>query len=210
MPGVDPFTDYYEPLLDTTYDCADRIVLNAYFQFAQSGGGFRMWWNQLHDTEDNLDDTHLMRMAGRFARRVWASAKRQGIFITKCDSDERMHELAAEHRPTDPQFQGVFCILVKRAPAPVREVLRNANGGFHVQKATVHAGFLIGFSLDSEATMRDNVGPWRRPWPFKVACSQPMIFGSSERSLRTILRGIAPACPSISASSGTGATPRAT
>ena len=134
MPGVDPFTDYYEPLLDTTYDCADRIVLNAYFQFAQSGGGFRMWWNQLHDTEDNLDDTHLMRMAGRFARRVWASAKRQGIFITKCDSDERMHELAAEHRPTDPQFQGVFCILVKRAPAPVREVLRNANGGFHVQK----------------------------------------------------------------------------
>ena len=39
-------------------------------------GGFRIWWHNLTGAE-TLDNTHLMRLAGRFSRRVrgWAKAK---------------------------------------------------------------------------------------------------------------------------------------
>jgi hypothetical protein len=48
-------------------------LLNAYFPLGHNPGGFRTWWRRLHDGSDELlDDTHLMRMAGRFARRVKA------------------------------------------------------------------------------------------------------------------------------------------
>ena len=35
----DPLTWKYQELLDDTYDCVDRIVLNAYFGLGSSGGG---------------------------------------------------------------------------------------------------------------------------------------------------------------------------
>lgn len=41
MKTFDDFSTYYEDFLDGTYDCIDRIVLNAYFIMAQSNGGFR-------------------------------------------------------------------------------------------------------------------------------------------------------------------------
>ena len=57
--------------LTGSYDCVDRVVLNAYFFIGHNPGGFRCWWRWLHEgSDDQLDDTHLMRMAGRFARRV--------------------------------------------------------------------------------------------------------------------------------------------
>jgi hypothetical protein len=41
------------------------------FSLGHSLGGFRGWWRRWHDDSDEeLDNTHLMRMAGRFARRV--------------------------------------------------------------------------------------------------------------------------------------------
>lgn len=70
MIGRDSFTRYYAPFLVNAYDVVDRIVTNAYFGMACSPGRFRKWWYELHGTFDNLDDTHLMRMAGRFSRRV--------------------------------------------------------------------------------------------------------------------------------------------
>jgi len=79
MIAPDPFCQYYAPLLDNTYDVLDRIVVNAYFPLACNGGGFRYWWRKLHDTEENLDNTHLMRMAGRFSRRVRGWAEKHGI-----------------------------------------------------------------------------------------------------------------------------------
>jgi hypothetical protein len=63
----------YASLVDGTYDCEDRIVLNAYFRFAQSPAGFRLWQRQLYGTDEDLDNAHLMRMAGRFRRRLRAS-----------------------------------------------------------------------------------------------------------------------------------------
>jgi hypothetical protein len=64
-------------LLTGSYDCVDRIVLNAYFSLGHNPGGFRCWWRRLHDDcDEQLDNIHLMRFAGRFGRRLkaWASA----------------------------------------------------------------------------------------------------------------------------------------
>lgn len=78
---ADRLTTQYHALLDGTYDCVDRIVLNAYFRPGHSGGGFRTWWRCLTGSDDTLDTAHLMRMAGRFSRRVRAYAKANRIPI---------------------------------------------------------------------------------------------------------------------------------
>lgn len=72
MTGLDEFSQYYADFLDGSYDCVDRIVLNAYFQLGQTPGGLRVWWRQLYGSDDKLDTEHLMRLAGRFSRRVRA------------------------------------------------------------------------------------------------------------------------------------------
>ncbi len=41
---ADELSTYYEDLLDGSYDCVDRIVLNAYNTLCYSPGGFREWW----------------------------------------------------------------------------------------------------------------------------------------------------------------------
>jgi len=125
---LDQLSDYYAEFLDGTYDCVDRIVLNAYFQLGQAPGGFRYWWRQLKGSDDDLDNTHLMRFAGRFSRRVRAYAKRRGIPLIYCRRGERKHLIAAQHLPDDPDFVGVFAILVGRAPAPVWDVKCSKGG----------------------------------------------------------------------------------
>jgi hypothetical protein len=62
---VDDFSQRYGDLLTGSYDCVDRIVLNAYLPLGGNPGGFRHWWRNLHGgSDDLLDNTHLMRMAG--------------------------------------------------------------------------------------------------------------------------------------------------
>jgi hypothetical protein len=125
---LDEFSTYYADFLDGTYDCVDRIVLNAYFRLGQTPGGFRTWWRQLEGSDDTLDNNHLMRMAGRLSRRVRAHAKAHGIPVIDCSHGERKHDLAEQMLPKDPNFVGVFLILVGRAPAPVWDVARSKNG----------------------------------------------------------------------------------
>ena len=125
---LDEYSEYYADLLDTTYDCVDRMVLNAYSRMGQTPGGFRTWWRQLMDSDENLDNTHLMRMAGRFSRRVRAHAKAHQIPLKDCDPGERKHEIAEEYLPQDANFTGVFLILVARAPAPVWDVQCSKSG----------------------------------------------------------------------------------
>lgn len=55
-----------------------------------------------------------MRMAGRFARRVRASAKAHGIPMIDCKRGERKHQIAEEYLASDPVDRGVFLILVAR------------------------------------------------------------------------------------------------
>ena len=70
MVADDGFSERYGGLLYGSYDCVDRIVLNAYYPLGHNPGGFRTWWRRLHGDDAQLDNAHLMRMAGRFARRV--------------------------------------------------------------------------------------------------------------------------------------------
>ena len=80
-----------------SYDCVDRIVLNAYHTLCYQPGGFRTWWRRLHGGDGQLGNAHLMRMAGRFARRVRASAAAHGIPVIDCKRGERKHQIAEEY-----------------------------------------------------------------------------------------------------------------
>jgi len=126
---ADDLSERYRHLLTGVYDCLDRIVLNAYFAMGHDGGGFRVWWRQLHNgSEEELDDAHLMRLAGRFARRVRGWAKAQGIPLIDCPQSERKHRIAEQYLADHQVGYGVFLILVARAPALVWEVRHGANG----------------------------------------------------------------------------------
>jgi len=118
-------SDRYAELLSGSYDCADRIVLNAYFRMGHTPGGFRVWWGTLTGSEETLDNTHLMRMAGRFSRRVHGYAKAQDIPLLHCHAGEHKHELAEEYLAKTQITQGLFLILVGRAQAPVWDVSAN-------------------------------------------------------------------------------------
>ena len=124
----DGFSARYGDLLYGSYDCVDRIVLNAYHTLGYQPGGFRTWWRRLHGDDEQLDNAHLMRMAGRFARRVRASAAAHGIPVIDCKRGERKHQIAEEYLATHPVDRGVFLILVARAIAPVWEVTRSSRG----------------------------------------------------------------------------------
>ena len=125
---ADGFSKRYGDLLYGSYDCVDRIVLNAYHTLCYQPGGFRTWWRRLHGDDEQLDNAHLMRMAGRFARRVRASAAAHGIPVIDCKRGERKHQIAEEYLATHPVDRGVFLILVARAVAPVWEVTRSTGG----------------------------------------------------------------------------------
>jgi hypothetical protein len=67
---TDRLSTLYQELLSGSYDCVDRIVLNAYFRMAHNPGGFRVWWRALTGSDETLENTYLMRMAasaGAFA-----------------------------------------------------------------------------------------------------------------------------------------------
>jgi hypothetical protein len=127
---VDEFTERYADLVTGSYECVDRIVLNAYFTLGHNPGGFRVWWRSLHEgSDDLLDNNHLMRFAGRFARRVRAWAAAHGVPVIDCKASERKHEIAerylAEHPVAGPT---VFLVLVAKAPATVWDVRRSEHG----------------------------------------------------------------------------------
>jgi len=126
---ADGFSERYGDLLSGSYDCVDRLVLNAYFSLGHNPGGFRVWWRLWHDeNDDTLDNTHLMRLAGRFARRVRAWAESNDVPVVDCGREERKHRIAEDYLATHSVGVGVFLILVARAPATVWEVRRSAAG----------------------------------------------------------------------------------
>jgi len=86
---ADAFTNRYEEFLDGNYDCVDRIVINAYLPGVGGGGGFRNGWRSLYGSDDKLDKQHLMRMAGRFSRRLRAWAQAHSIPVIDCDRGEK-------------------------------------------------------------------------------------------------------------------------
>jgi hypothetical protein len=124
----DQLSALYGDLLAGSYDCVDRVVLNAYFSMGQSGGGLRTWWRQLYGSDKNLDDTHLMRMAGRFSRRLRAWAKANQVPVVDSSPGQRKHDRAAEYLATHEVKPGLFMILVSKAPALVWEAQKTGTG----------------------------------------------------------------------------------
>ena len=108
-------------------------MLNAYYPMGNTAGRFRTWWRRLiggSDAEADavLDNTHLMRLAGRFARRVRAWAADTAVPVIDGTAGERKHLVAEEYLRTHSVGPGVFLILVARAPAMVWDVHRSADG----------------------------------------------------------------------------------
>ena len=125
----DEFSLRYSDLLTGSYDCVDRIVLNAFFPLGHNPGGFRVWWRRWHDDSDaELDNTHLMRLAGRFARRVKAWGAATDVPVIFCKSGQRKHRIAEEYLATHDVETGVFLVLAAKAPATVWKVKRSAAG----------------------------------------------------------------------------------
>ncbi len=122
---ADGLSAIYQDLLSNSYDCVDRIVLNAYFRMAHAPGGFRVWWRALTGSDDTLENAHLMRMAGRFSRRIRGYAKAQDIPVIDCSVGERKHHIAEEYLAKTKVSQGLFLVLVGRAQAPVWDVSPN-------------------------------------------------------------------------------------
>lgn len=133
MKTVDEFSEYYTVFLNGTYDCVDRIVINARYPLLHNPGGFRLWWRLHTGSDAKLDNTHLMRMAGHFSRRIRAWAKSNEIPVIDCRSGFRKHEFAEEHIPQDSDFTGVFLILVAKSMAPIWHV-KQFKGGIHLEK----------------------------------------------------------------------------
>ena len=125
---ADDFSARYGDLIHGSYDCVDRVVLNAWFPMGVNPGGLRTWWRRLHGDDDQLDNAHLMRMAGRFARRVKAWAAANGVPVIFCTAGQRKHLIAEEYLETHVVTTGVFLILAAKAPAAVWKVHRSARG----------------------------------------------------------------------------------
>ena len=105
-------------------------MLNAFFPLGHNPGGFRVWWRGLHGgSDDELDNTHLMRFAGRFARRVKAWANANGVPVIYCKAGQRKHLVAEEYLGTHEVGTGVFLVLAAKAPASVWEVRRSESTG---------------------------------------------------------------------------------
>ncbi len=95
-----------------------------------------LWWRRWHEDSDaDLDNTHLMRLAGRFARRVRAWAGAQQVPVIDCKAEERKHRIAEQYLRENAVGVGVFLILVARAPAMVWKVSRTRSGVIrHLEK----------------------------------------------------------------------------
>src|SRR6267142_1238677 len=117
---TDGLSTLYRDLLG--YDCVDRIVLNAYFRMGHDPGGFRVWWRALSGSDETLENAYLMRLAGRFSRRLRGYAKAHDIPVIDCPAGQRKHDLAEEYLAKTRVTQGLFLVLVGRAQAPVWDV----------------------------------------------------------------------------------------
>ena len=73
-----------------------------------------------------------MRLAGRFSRRVRGYAKAHGIPVIDCPVGQRKHELAEEYLAKTNVTQGLFLVLVGRAPALVWTV----GAHHHIERKT--------------------------------------------------------------------------
>ena len=122
-----------------------------HYPLGHNPGGFRVWWRRLHDDSDELlDNTHLMRMAGRFSRRVRAWVGAQGVPVIECKRGERKHQLAEDYLAERTVGAGVFLILVAWCAATVWEVHRFTEVIGNIAKKTAFVNHYSCHIMDPE------------------------------------------------------------
>lgn len=134
MKTKDSLTEHYEPLLQGSYDCIDRIVLNAYAPMLMVPGGVRVWYREMKGSDTGLTTATLIQFAGRFSRRVQSFSKQYNIPLVYFSSGERKHEEAEKLIPKDKSFTGIFAIFVARAPSLLWEVKEFDNGSIDIRR----------------------------------------------------------------------------
>ena len=105
-----------------------------------------MWWRQLTGSDATLDNAHVMRLAGRFARRLRGYAKAHNIPIVNCSPGERKHDIAEEYLARTAITRGLFLVLVNRAPAPVWDVSVN----HHIERKMPYVNHYSFHIVDAE------------------------------------------------------------
>lgn len=134
MKHKDKLSKHYNEILEGTYDCPDRIVLNGYFSQGCISGGFRNWFRSLKGSDKDLNNKTLMRMSGRFGRRINAFCKSKNIPLIYFKAGERKHEKAEELIPKDKHFTGLFAIFVARAQGMVWDIKEFNNGKIDIRR----------------------------------------------------------------------------
>jgi hypothetical protein len=87
-----------------------------------------MWWQELYGSDENLDNHPLMRMAGRFSRRLRGWAKANKVPVIYGSPGEQKPKIAEPYLATHEQKSGLFLVRVSQAPALVWEAQQTANG----------------------------------------------------------------------------------
>src|SRR5262247_4813970 len=109
MSTSDDFSTYVADLLSGTYDCVDRICVRDYFPLGQTSGGLLTWWNQLFPNTQ-LTEERLRTLAGEFARRVHAYARKHKIPLRYfAIGDKTKHAQAEKLRPRRSQVPRGVC-----------------------------------------------------------------------------------------------------
>ena len=146
MKFKDKLCVHYKDVLEGTYDCVDRLVLNGYYPLGCSPGGFRTWFRKWKGSDEGLNNTTLMRMAGKFSRRIRAFCKKKDIPLVYFKAGERKHEEAEKLLPTDKNFTGLFAVFVSKAPAMVWDVKEFGDNKIDIRKKTP-ASFINHYSF---------------------------------------------------------------
>ena len=85
-----------------------------------------MWWRALTGSDETLENAHLMRLAGRFSRRVRGYAKAHNIPVIDCSAGERKHDIADRlSAPRPPSRRACFWSWLVERQAPVWDVSAN-------------------------------------------------------------------------------------
>jgi len=84
----------------------------------------------LTGSDETLENAHLMRLAGRFSRRIHGYGKAHNIPVVNCSAGDRKHDIAEEHLAKTSVTRGLFLVLIGRAQAPVWDVGTN----HHIEK----------------------------------------------------------------------------
>lgn len=124
----DKLSEHFRTSLDGSYDCIDRMVINPYCSLLSDPRGIRYWWRLLKGDDKSLTTNALMRLAGRFSKRLRAWCNSNKIPLEYFETGERKQGRAKELMPKDKNFEGIFAVFASRAPMKLWEVKRFSNG----------------------------------------------------------------------------------